>query len=105
VNDFNAFGRTWQVLVQAEPDFRSQPSDINRFFVRNGDGNTHDNNQGNLKSSRPFTDVAEIKIIQIDIYVFHFFTPRLPDVFFLFSVLNFCWARSVNFLSPSFFSD
>ena len=39
VNDFNVFGRTWQVLVQAEPQFRSQPADINRFYVRNGDGN------------------------------------------------------------------
>jgi multidrug efflux pump subunit AcrB len=39
VNDFNAFGHTWQVVVQAEPEFRTQPSDINRFYVRNGDGN------------------------------------------------------------------
>ena len=39
VNDFNAFGRTWQVVVQAEPEFRSQPADINRFYVRNSDGN------------------------------------------------------------------
>lgn len=38
VNDFNAFGRTWQVLVQAEPRFRGQPGDINRFYVRNGEG-------------------------------------------------------------------
>ena len=38
VNDFNLFGRVWQVLVQAEPDFRSQPTDIARFFVRNSDG-------------------------------------------------------------------
>jgi multidrug efflux pump len=38
VNDFNLFGRVWQVLVQAEPEFRSQPSDIERFFVRNTDG-------------------------------------------------------------------
>lgn len=38
VNDFNAFGRTWQVLVQAEPEFRRQPSDIGRFWVRNGGG-------------------------------------------------------------------
>ncbi len=38
VNDFNAFGRTWQVLVQAEPDFRRQPSDIGRFWVRNAKG-------------------------------------------------------------------
>ncbi|HTY63658.1 MAG TPA: multidrug efflux RND transporter permease subunit [Acidobacteriota bacterium] len=39
VNDFNTFGRTWQVVVQAMPEFRTQPSDINRFYVRNGDGN------------------------------------------------------------------
>jgi hydrophobe/amphiphile efflux-1 (HAE1) family protein len=38
VNDFNVFGRTWQVLVQAEPEFRTQPSDINRFYVRTGGG-------------------------------------------------------------------
>jgi multidrug efflux pump len=39
VNDFNVFGHTWQVLVQAEPQFRARPSDIDRFFVRTGDGN------------------------------------------------------------------
>jgi hydrophobe/amphiphile efflux-1 (HAE1) family protein len=38
VNDFNVFGRTWQVLVQAEPEFRSGPRDINRFYVRTGEG-------------------------------------------------------------------
>ena len=38
VNDFNVFGRTWQVLVQAEPEFRSRPSDIDRFYVRNDGG-------------------------------------------------------------------
>ena len=39
VNDFNVFGRTWQVLVQAEPQFRRQPSDIDRFYIRSNDGN------------------------------------------------------------------
>ena len=38
VNDFNVFGRTWQVMVQAEPEFRTEPRDINRFYVRTGDG-------------------------------------------------------------------
>jgi hydrophobe/amphiphile efflux-1 (HAE1) family protein len=38
VNDFNLFGRVWQVLVQADPSFRDEPSDINRFFVRNSGG-------------------------------------------------------------------
>ncbi len=39
VNDFNAFGHTWQVLVQADPEFRSGPEDVNRFYVRSGGGN------------------------------------------------------------------
>ena len=38
VNDFNRFGRTWRVYLQAEPEFRLEPSDINRFFVRTGQG-------------------------------------------------------------------
>ena len=39
VNDFNPFGHTWQVLVQAEPEFRASRRDIDRFYVRNTDGN------------------------------------------------------------------
>ena len=39
VNDFNVFGHTWQVLIQADPEFRKQPSDIDRFYVRSADGN------------------------------------------------------------------
>ncbi|HTC90120.1 MAG TPA: multidrug efflux RND transporter permease subunit [Bryobacteraceae bacterium] len=39
VNDFNQFSHTWQVLIQAEPEFRNQPSDIDRFYVRSVDGN------------------------------------------------------------------
>ena len=35
VNDFNRFGRTWRVILQAEPDYRRQPDDVNRFYVRN----------------------------------------------------------------------
>jgi multidrug efflux pump subunit AcrB len=38
-NDFNAFGHTWQVIVQAEPQFRSKPEDINRFYTRSNSGN------------------------------------------------------------------
>jgi len=38
VNDFNRFGRTWKVLMQAEPDYRDRPDDINRFYVRTGSG-------------------------------------------------------------------
>jgi len=34
-NDFNRFGRTWQVSVQADPTFRSQLEDVKRIEVRN----------------------------------------------------------------------
>jgi len=36
VNDFNKFGRTWQVLMSADPAYRSKPDDIGRIFVRSG---------------------------------------------------------------------
>jgi multidrug efflux pump subunit AcrB len=39
VNDFNQFGHTWQVLLQAEPEYRGQPSDVSRYYVRNGQNN------------------------------------------------------------------
>ena len=39
VNDFNLFGRTWKVMVQADQDFRSRVSDIERLEVRNARGN------------------------------------------------------------------
>jgi HAE1 family hydrophobic/amphiphilic exporter-1/multidrug efflux pump len=34
VNDFNKFGRTWQVLMSAEPSYRTRPDDIGKVFVR-----------------------------------------------------------------------
>ncbi|AMV36606.1 efflux RND transporter permease subunit [Planctomyces sp. SH-PL62] len=38
VNDFNLFGRTWQVVVQALPRYRDQKEDISRLQVRNDRG-------------------------------------------------------------------
>jgi multidrug efflux pump subunit AcrB len=38
VNDFNLFGRTWQVIVQAEAKYRDQLEDIRRLRVRNSGG-------------------------------------------------------------------
>jgi hydrophobe/amphiphile efflux-1 (HAE1) family protein len=38
VNDFNLFGRTYRVMVQAEPQFRSDPQSISRFYVRSSRG-------------------------------------------------------------------
>jgi multidrug efflux pump subunit AcrB len=38
VNDFNQFGRTWQVTVQAPPPFRDKVEDLPRLKVRNTQG-------------------------------------------------------------------
>ncbi|BAN28220.1 efflux RND transporter permease subunit [Caballeronia insecticola] len=38
VNDFNYFGRTYQVRVQGDESFRQTPEDLGRLKVRNADG-------------------------------------------------------------------
>lgn len=38
VNDFNRFGRTWQVIVQADSKFRNTMDDAKRLKVRNAKG-------------------------------------------------------------------
>eukprot|EP01022_Parablepharisma_sp_SALTPOND_P012955 TRINITY_DN1687_c1_g2_i1.p1 TRINITY_DN1687_c1_g2~~TRINITY_DN1687_c1_g2_i1.p1 ORF type:complete len:1926 (+),score=475.61 TRINITY_DN1687_c1_g2_i1:14559-20336(+) len=38
VNDFNKFGRTYRVMLQAEPDFRRRVDQIGSFYVRAQDG-------------------------------------------------------------------
>jgi multidrug efflux pump subunit AcrB len=35
VNDFNRFGRTWQVNVQASDDYRDEVDDLKQFKIRN----------------------------------------------------------------------
>ncbi len=39
VNDFNQFGRTWQVNLQADSPFRLHAEDVRALKVRNADGN------------------------------------------------------------------
>lgn len=38
VNDFNKFGRAWQVLMSAESGFRMKPEDIGRIYVKSDKG-------------------------------------------------------------------
>ncbi|MBY4675040.1 efflux RND transporter permease subunit [Marinobacterium arenosum] len=38
INDFNQFGRTYQVVAQADKEFRSTPDDILQLKVRNNQG-------------------------------------------------------------------
>ncbi len=52
VNDFNLFGRTWQVNVQAEQNFREQVDDLRQLKVRSERG-----------GMVPFGSIAEVKDI------------------------------------------
>lgn len=38
INDFNQFGRTYRVMIQAETKFRKDPSDLRHYYVRNAEG-------------------------------------------------------------------
>ena len=38
VNDFNRFGRTWQVLMSAEPAYRNRPDSIGAIYLRAQEG-------------------------------------------------------------------
>ena len=53
VNDFSKFGRTYQVRIQAESEYRAEPSDLSNFYVRNMQG-----------EMVPLTTVASLKPVQ-----------------------------------------
>jgi HAE1 family hydrophobic/amphiphilic exporter-1 len=38
VNYFNRFGRTWQVYIEAEGDYRTDANNVGQFYVRNSNG-------------------------------------------------------------------
>ena len=39
VNDFNKFGRTYRVQIQADKEYRAKPEDLGRIYVRSQTGN------------------------------------------------------------------
>src|SRR6476659_2932202 len=53
VNDFNVFGRTWQVNIQGETSCRANIDDVYRIYVRNAQG-----------GMVPIRAVAEAKLVQ-----------------------------------------
>jgi len=53
INDFNVFGRTWQVNLQAETSFRKRIDDIQNIYVRNARG-----------GMVPMRALAEAKLVQ-----------------------------------------
>ena len=40
VNDFNRFGRLYKTYIQAEPQYRQKPDQINLFFIKNKSGDS-----------------------------------------------------------------
>ena len=38
VSQYNKYGRVWQVILQAEPEFRENPDDIKNIYVRQREG-------------------------------------------------------------------
>ncbi|MFW5490574.1 MAG: efflux RND transporter permease subunit [Desulfovibrio sp.] len=61
VNDFNKYGRTYRVMLQADDQFRAAPSDIDSFYVRANDG-----------SMVPISTLATIRNIKGPEYIRHF---------------------------------
>jgi HAE1 family hydrophobic/amphiphilic exporter-1 len=53
VNDFNVFGRTWQVNIEGDTPFRQRAEDIERIYVRNAKGNMV-----------PIRALAQVKFVQ-----------------------------------------
>jgi len=53
INDFNVFGRTWQVNLQAETQFRNRTEDIEQIYVRNAVG-----------GAVPIRALAQVKLVQ-----------------------------------------
>lgn len=53
VNDFNAFARTYRVYIQADKQFRSNPEDVAKLYVRSAQGEMIP--LSNLVSVKPIT--------------------------------------------------
>lgn len=58
INDFNKYGRTYRVMAQAEPEYRTKIQDISRFYMRSADG-----------KMVPLSTVAEVERISGPEYV------------------------------------
>jgi HAE1 family hydrophobic/amphiphilic exporter-1/multidrug efflux pump len=54
VNDFNKFGRTWQVLMSAAPQYRNRPEDIGKVWVRSTEG-------ANVGAMIPLSSLARVR--------------------------------------------
>ena len=69
INDFNKFGRIYQVIIQAENKYRTKPEDLRHFYVRNGEGHMV-----------PLSTLAKLRPIQEATSINHFNLYRSVSV-------------------------
>jgi multidrug efflux pump subunit AcrB len=69
INDFNLYGRTFRVVMQAEAQFRQTPEDLRRFYVRSTSG-----------QMVPVSEVATLSSTNGPLVLNHFNLLRSADI-------------------------
>jgi HAE1 family hydrophobic/amphiphilic exporter-1 len=69
INDFSQFGRTYRVTIQAQTEYRKDPTDLRYYFVRNKDG-----------EMAPLTTFAKLKPILGPTTISHFNLYRSASI-------------------------
>ena len=70
INDFNLYGRTFRVVMQAEAEFRQTPEDLERFYVRSTSG-----------KMIPVSEVVTLSGTNGPLVLNHFNLLRSADIF------------------------
>jgi len=70
INDFNLYGRTFRVVMQAEAEFRQKPEDLERFYVRSTSG-----------KMIPVREVVTLRGTNGPLVLNHFNLLRSADIF------------------------
>jgi len=69
VNDFNLYGRNFRVMVQADSSFRSSLDQLNKFYVRN--------TQGNMV---PLSAIITTKVVENPALISHYNIYRAVEI-------------------------
>src|SRR5687767_8553211 len=75
VNDFNAFGRVYRVQLQAEPTYRSTPSDVSRLYVRSQSGSN-----GQAPQMVPLSTLVQVKAVSGPDTIAHYNLYRAAEI-------------------------
>ena len=69
INDFNLYGRNFRVMVQADSSFRSNLDQLNKFYVRN--------TQGNMV---PLSAIISTKVVENPALISHYNIYRAVEI-------------------------